>query len=393
MRIVGVIAEYNPFHSGHARHLALAREASGADAVIAVMSGCFVQRGEPALLSPAARAECALKHGADAVVLLPACWSLRDAQHFAKGAVALLKGLGVAGISFGAETPEADLLSDLADALNSISCSSVEMESALRSGMPWPEAVSSALAQISPKAAAVLQLPNNLLGISYIRAAKDLGAELEVYPIPRTGCHDQLAGNEESPSALLIRDRIQNGSWRAVRHMMPEDCFRVLQNEALNERLCSGKALDHTLIACLRSMPPEAWSALPGLSEGIENRLADAAGQSCSFAALMDAAKTRRYPLVRLKRLAMHALLGITSAQLEAEPLPTHAILLGYRKSREDLLSRLSGQSLPLIVRRKDLPMELTWAQTEQRAWDLHSFLCRMPSGMLHRQGIIRLPD
>ena len=119
MRIVGVIAEYNPFHSGHAHQLRQAREAAHADAVVAVMSGCFVQRGDAAIVSPAIRAKMALQNGADAVILLPALWSVRDAEHFASGGVHLLTGLGCDALSFGAETADVPLLQAAADALES----------------------------------------------------------------------------------------------------------------------------------------------------------------------------------------------------------------------------------------------------------------------------------
>ena len=119
MRIVGVVAEYNPFHLGHAHQLRQAREAAHADAVVAVMSGCFVQRGDAAIVSPAVRAAMALQNGADAVILLPALWSVRDAEHFALGGVHLLTGLGCDALSFGAETADLPLLQAAVDALES----------------------------------------------------------------------------------------------------------------------------------------------------------------------------------------------------------------------------------------------------------------------------------
>ena len=120
MRVVGVVAEYNPFHRGHAHHLQTARRLAGADAVVAVMSGCFVQRGDAALLSPGVRARMALSAGADAVILLPCLWSVRDAEHFALGGVSLLSSLGVDAISFGAETADKACLRQAAHLLNSV---------------------------------------------------------------------------------------------------------------------------------------------------------------------------------------------------------------------------------------------------------------------------------
>ena len=143
MRTLGVIAEYDPFHLGHAHQLAEARARSGADRVIAVMSGCFTQRGEAALLSPDARASMALSCGADAVFLLPAMWSLRDAEHFALGGVRLLQLLGCDAISFGCEHADLPLLQRTALALESPSPAMLAAtHSRLDAGMPYPRAVS-----------------------------------------------------------------------------------------------------------------------------------------------------------------------------------------------------------------------------------------------------------
>ena len=152
MRIVGVIAEYNPFHSGHAHQLRQAREAAHADAVVAVMSGCFVQRGDAAIVSPAIRAKMALQNGAEAVILLPALWSVRDAEHFALGGVHLLTGLGCDSISFGAETADLPLLQAAADALESPDLPAA-IQPHLSAGLPYPAALSAAMAEVAPAAA------------------------------------------------------------------------------------------------------------------------------------------------------------------------------------------------------------------------------------------------
>ena len=171
MRIVGVIAEYNPFHLGHAHQLRQAREAAHADAVVAVMSGCFVQRGDAAIVSPAVRAAMALQNGADAVILLPALWSVRDAEHFALGGIHLLTGLGCDALSFGAETADLPLLQAAADALESPDLPAA-IQPRLSAGLPYPAALSAAMAEVAPAAARVLQSPNNTLGVCYLRALR-----------------------------------------------------------------------------------------------------------------------------------------------------------------------------------------------------------------------------
>ena len=226
MRIVGVIAEYNPFHSGHAHQLRQAREAAHADAVVAVMSGCFVQRGDAAIVSPAIRAKMALQNGADAVILLPALWSVRDAEHFALGGVHLLTGLGCDALSFGAETADLPLLQAAVDALESPDLPAA-IQPHLSAGLPYPAALSAAMAEVAPAAARVLQSPNNTLGVCYLRALRRLGASIDVYPIARASDYHASAIGDGFSSATAIRSAILRGDWSSAYSAMPRTCWKI----------------------------------------------------------------------------------------------------------------------------------------------------------------------
>ena len=390
MRVVGVIAEYNPFHSGHAYHLRRAREASGADYVVVVMSSCFTQRGEAALLSPADRARMALENGADAVFALPACWAVRDAEHFALGGVALLKGLGVHAISFGAETADAKALAACARLLEQ---PAPALTQALRrhmdGGAPYPAALSAAMTEVLPGAGALLASPNNTLAVCYLRAMLRLNAPMEAYPIPRSGDYHATGLTSAPPSATALRGAIRRGDWAGCAEHIPS--FDLLQSAALDGRLMRPDGLDQALLYRLRTLPDETWAALPDLSEGIEDRLRTAARSAATREELLLAAKTRRYPHARLSRLCTHALLGMTQAQLEAEALPTAAWLLGFRQEAKPLFAHIKQNGFPIIGKAADYTENEAWFRTELMAYDLWALGCRLPAGLGYTQGVVRI--
>lgn len=389
MRIVGVIAEYNPFHLGHAYQLRQAREAAHADAVVAVMSGCFVQRGDAAIVSPAVRAKMALQNGADAVILLPALWAVRDAEHFALGGVSLLTSLGCDAISFGAETADLPLLRAAADAVDSSALRDA-MQPYLSAGMPYPAALSAAMADAAPDAAPVLSSPNNTLGVCYLRALRRLGAHMDVCPIARASDYHATAVADGFSSATAIRSAILRGDWASARSAMPEDAADLLDTQALANHLHRPEALDSVLLARLRLMADTEYAALPDVSEGIERRLRRAAESARTRESLLQAAKTRRYPYARLSRLATHALLGVTQATVDSNPLPSAAFLLGFRRGCEPLLSQLAQGAVPLVSSAAQCGKDAAWVQVEQRAWVLWALGAGCEGDMWQRYGVVR---
>ena len=370
MRIVGVIAEYNPFHSGHAHQLRQAREAAHADAVVAVMSGCFVQRGDAAIVSPAIRAKMALQNGADAVILLPALWSVRDAEHFALGGVHLLTGLGCDVLSFGAETADLPLLQAAVDALESPDLPAA-IQPHLSAGLPYPAALSAAMAEVAPAAARVLQSPN-------------------VYPIARASDYHASAIGDGFSSATAIRSAILRGDWSSAYSAMPGSAADLLENQALANHLHRPEALDSVLLARLRLMDEADYAALPDISEGIERRLRRFADTARARDSLLQAAKTRRYPYARLSRLATHALLGVTQAVVDSNPLPPAAFLLGFRRGCEPLLSHLAQGVIPLVSSAAQCGKDAAWAQVERRAWGLWALGAGVDGDMWQRYGVVR---
>ena len=389
-RILGVIAEYNPFHLGHAHHLRMAREAYGADYVVVVMSACFTQRGDAALLAPHARVQMALSCGADAVFALPAAWAVRDAEHFALGGVSLLYQLGCSAISFGTEAPDIAPLMAAARLLENpddVFCKAVARHTS--GGLPYPAAIAAAAEASVPGAGTLLSRPNSTLAVCYLRAMLRIGAEMEVVPVRReTSYHATSLQQQAFPSATALRGAILRGDYRSAASAMPGDAFAILREEALQGRLHRPEALDTALLARLRTMALPDYEALPDLSEGIEFRLQSAAKKACHRNDLLSAAKTRRYPYARLSRLATHALLGFTHNELAQASLPA-PWLLGYRCDANELIGCLA-KITPLLTRSADL-LAQPWFLTESRAWDLWALGAGLPSGLARTSRLITL--
>lgn len=392
-RVVGVIAEYNPFHAGHAWHLQEARRLSGADYVVVVMSACFTQRGDAALLSPACRTEMALACGADAVFALPAVWSVRDAEHFSLGGVALLDALGCDAISFGSEAASIEPLYAAAQLLeNQDGLIHSALQSRLTSGIPYPAAIAEAAEAVYSGAGDLLSQPNSTLAICYLRAMLRLNSQMEVIPVPRSTSYHSTVLDDAFPSATAVRGAVLRGDWQSAKRAMPDAACRILQKTAAEGHLHRPGALDSALMYRLRTMLPDEYTALPDVSEGIENRLCIAAMTAHSREELLLAAKTRRYPFSRLSRLATHALLGFTHHQLTNLALPNAAWLLGFRKVAQPLVSHLNNAArLPIIARSSALDDTVNWFESEARAQDVWSLGAGLPGSLLQSHRVVTL--
>lgn len=390
MRTVGIIAEYNPLHQGHAWHIAEAKKAAGADYAVVVMSSTFTQRGEAAIVSPRDRAEMALAAGADAVFALPVCWAVRDAEHFALGGVSILHSLGVDAISFGVEIDHlkglwraADMLSDPPEAMKAA------LREALEMGVSYPTAMHMAMKKADLAASYLLTKPNCTLAVEYLRAMKRLGSGMEVYPIRRQGSyHTTMLGEDPMPSATALRAAILRGDWAGAKAGMPDAAWDILRRAAQQGRIHRPDALDQALLYRLRTI--QDASNLPDVSEGIEMRLLWSARQCPTREATLQDAKTRRYPYARLSRLCTHALLGVTQEMLDAQPLPPAAWLLGLKKGSEALMGRLKQGGFPIIAKAADYPRGEEWFEIEKRAYDLWALGVGEACGLALRQGVAR---
>lgn len=353
MKKIGIVAEYNPFHAGHAYHIAETRRRLGDCAVVAVMSGNFVQRGDCAILDKWRRAAAAVEGGADLVLELPTVWAASSAERFAFGAVSILKEAGVDALSFGSESGDAAALNRAAACLDS-DVFQAGLRRFLNEGMPFAacrQAVAAAL--LGEEGAACLSNPNDNLGVEYLKAAHRLGFEPEVIAVPRVGAAHDGGNHPEFPSASHLRKKILAGE-------LPEENPASLR---YNER---------AVLARLRTMSPADFEALPDSGEGLANRLADAARRAVTLEELYDLAKTKRYAHARIRRMVLWAWLGLRESDRPGYP-PYLRVLAANGRGREVL--RELKTELPVITKPthgKGLPL----LELEAQCTDLYG-LCR----------------
>ena len=389
MKILGIIAEYDPFHRGHLFHLQEARKQISPDLTLIALSPCVKQRGGLALLSPSDRARCALEAGADAVFSLPVCWTLRDAEHYALGAVSLLSRLGMTHLAFGAETAIISLLQDAADLLeNPTAALSAAMRNMLSAGIGWPSAVSSALSAVLPEAAGLLDKPNNILAVCYLRAIHRLGISVQPVIIPRTGSYHASSVDPKAPSASALREAFIRGSYAEAYAAVPDNTAAILRRRFLDGRIPDEKILDNLLLSKLHSMNEEEFHLLPDLSEGMENALRTAAVSARSRRELIASVSGKRYPSARISRLCSCALLNLTADQILSAPLPENALLLGLRK-RPEMTALWKDRSFPIVSSFSEWKKEA--APADLAAWRLWARCCSLPDSLPFSEQIISI--
>lgn len=391
MRTVGVIAEYDPFHQGHAYHLEQARQRTQADWVLCVMSGCFTQRGHAAVLSPARRARMALENGADVVLELPVPWAVREAEHFALGGIHILHALGcVTHLAFGAETDDLPGLSRCAALLEQPTPSlNADVQARLAQGQSHPSALGDALEAYFPGLG--LSKPNNVLGLCYLRALLRLHSPIQPVLIPRRGDYHATGWSSGFPSATAVRGAIARGDWLRVSQAMPQKAYAILRAAMQQGEVCRAEALDPVLLYLLRTAGADALRRLPGCIEGMENRLIAAARTAVNRRELLAAAKTKRYPYARLSRLCTHLLLGLSSQEIQPGLLPPYARLLGFRKEARPLLQAIKASGFPLVEKAADAPRNHAVFQADMRAYDLWCLAASQQPGLGYRQKMVRI--
>jgi len=374
------MAKYDPFHRGHGRHLAMARERVRPDATVVVMSGCFKQRGSLSLLSPHDRAACALAEGADAVVALPTSWTVRDAEHYALGGVSLLRKMGATHLAFGAEAEGMEPLRAAARMLEETEPQLGEgLRRGLGKGMGYPAALAAAVSALDAEAGRALAAPNNILAVCYLRALRRLGAEMQPVMIPRRGAYHAGSIDPEEPSASAIRGALGRGDYASAFAALPEASRRIAEEAFLRGRFPREERLDPILIHRLRSMDREELEQIADVSEGLEDRILKAARASRTRQEILDRASSRRIPRGRISRILACALLGLTKENIREAGLPEQGVLLGLRKTPElTALWRETGF----------LPRTAPEAPADLRAAALWETCAGLESGALRRERV-----
>ncbi len=384
MKICGIVAEYNPFHNGHAYHAQKTRKLLGSDtAIIAVMSGNYVQRGDFAVLEKYQRAAMAVQNGIDLVIELPLSAALSSAQDFAHGAVSTLEQLGcVTHISFGSECGDISRIQNAAQADRSL------LRSYTSKGLSYAAALQQAVSEKDPDAGALLAHPNNTLGIEYCAALHKMGSNMEPITVFRDGAaHDSTTAHIR-PSASFLRTKILQDQMEECKDFMPSTAFSILSKACQNGSAPSSvSACDLALISYLRRFSAETLIPYTGNTDGLHYRLYQAISQNTSFNAICQAAQTRRYPLARIRRTLLRAYLGLTHT---AAPLPHYLRVLAIGPQGRTLLREIAKQStLPLITKpisEKKLPTDLqSYLQQDILSDELYTF--SKPNHALHIGG------
>ncbi len=378
MKIVGILTEFNPFHSGHAYFLSEVRRKVGDEcALVCVMSGNFVQRGEPALLEKHLRAEAALRGGADLILELPVARALSSAEGFAYGGVYLMQAAGAEVLAFGSECGDAAMPKQIAACLDSEEYRAI-LRRFLNRGLPFAACRQAAVGQIlGDDAAAHLDDANNNLGVEYLKAARRLGWDCDVVTVPRRGAGHDSNAEEEYLSASALRQKMLAGDWEAVCAAVPKAAaeeYRAAFERGYAPVTTAGA--ERLILSRLRTMSEEAFAALPDCGEGLHHRLYKAAGAARSTEELLDMVKTKRYARARLRRIVMCAFLGIDSAA--SAELPAYLRVLGCNSRGRAVLARLRGASaLPVLVKPADVRTLSAAAQVqferEAKATELYS--------------------
>ena len=379
MKIVGLITEYNPFHNGHLYHLQKTKEITGADAVIAVMSGNYVQRGAPAIMPKHIRAKVALEAGVPLVIELPSCYACGSAEYFAEGSISILEKLGcVDAICFGSECGDLSILEKIASITANEPLEYQHfLQEELKAGISYPKARQIALKRYTKdeNIDLILSQPNNILGIEYIKALMRRKSGMGIYTIKRhvSGYHDEeLAENYSSASA--IRRLLWHASnaihleddqpydepplseaLTRLEGQVPSACIRML--EETHRTRYPVYTNDFSLLLKYRLMceTKESLTQYADVSSDLANRMLNRLNDFVSFDQFCDLLKTREVTYTRISRALFHILLHIKQEDMALYRQNNgcnYAHILGFRKDASSLLKYVKRHTeIPLITK------------------------------------------
>lgn len=359
-KVLGIVAEYNPFHNGHMYHLSKAKEKSGAEYTICVISGNFVQRGNCSILNKWKKAEMAILGGVDLVIELPTLYSVSSAEGFSMGAVKILNSLNIVNsISFGTETEDYAALNNIA----SVVCDEPKqykdfLSGELKKGLSFPKARENALMLYlnnNERYSNIVNAPNNILAIEYLKALKKIKSTIQPIPIKREKVYyNDNAIVDEFASATAIRNFVKNKQFGDIRKVTPITTYEILGNEnELGNTVIDLSAFEKEIIYNLRKMPLSKIAELPDVSEGLENSIKNAANFTNNLSDLVDIVKSKRYTQSRIQRILICSLLGITKKDVAmAKRTMPYVRVLGFNEHGKELLSRINkiNPKLPVIT-------------------------------------------
>lgn len=349
MKVCGIVCEYNPFHNGHLYQINKLKTEYGFDAIVGIMSGNWVQRGDAAIFDKYVRAKAAIMNGMDLVIELPAIHAMQSAEIFAYNAVYILNSLGVIDyIAFGAETDKIEILERIAKLLvNEPESFKNIIRSEINKGIPYFAARSNAIGRIFNndfKAAA--SLPNNILGIEYIKALIRQNSKIKPIALKRCGVeHDAMSVSDDTASATCIRNLLFNN--KPIARFVPDSCkklYKTAKNHSISQ-------LDNAIISHFIKSTAANIKNTPDIAEGLENKIIKAAQNSKTVSELYDAVKSKRYAHSRIRRIVLNSFLEITKD--DAKMPPVYVKVLNFTQAGQKVLHNTKNTcSLPIGTNR-----------------------------------------
>ena len=355
--VLGIIAEYNPFHNGHLYHLLKSKEEANADTIIAIIGGNFTQRGEPSLVDKWTKAEMALANGADLVIELPTLYSISSAENFADGAIKILNSLKVVdSISFGAETDDLNKLNIIANILYKEPKEYKDiLFQELKKGECFPKARENALVKYlkDENFSQILSSPNNILGVEYLKALKKHRSTINPICIKRknTG-HLSKDYIGQFASASAIRDLVYANRMKDLKTYLTPASYTILKEEINAGHFVAGMSrFEEIIIYNLRNMSTDEIEKIPDVSEGLEFVIKKAANSCNTINEFINLVKSKRYTETRIRRILLYSLLKITKKDMAISKKSIPYIrVLGFNKKGKDLVSKISKSNPRLNV-------------------------------------------
>lgn len=355
--VLGIIAEYNPFHNGHLYHLLKSKEETKANYTIAVIGGNFTQRGESSLIDKWTKAEMAIANGIDLVIELPTIYSTSSAENFADGAIKILNSLKIVdNLSFGTETEDLNKLNIISNVLfNEPKEFKIILDEKLQKGISFPKAREEAISQYlnDNSYASLMSSPNNILAIEYLKALKKHKSKINPIAIPRKDAgHLTLDYTGEVTSATAIRKLVKENDLKHIKKFLTPASYTILMEEIKKGHFVSDISLfENIMIYNLRNMSLEEIANLPDVSEGLENLIKKAANSCNTINEFINIVSSKRYTETRIRRILLYSLLKITKKDMTLSKKYTPYVrVLGFNDNGKKLISQISKANPKLNI-------------------------------------------
>ena len=351
--VLGIIAEYNPFHNGHLYHLEQSKKVTNSEYTVCIMSGNYIQRGDTSLLDKWSKTQMALENGVDLVIELPTIYATSSSENFALGAIKILNKLKIVDfVSFGSENCEIDVLNNIANVLydEPKQFSSI-LAHELGKGISFPKARENALLMYLnniQKYSNILNQPNNILGIEYLKALKKTKSQIIPYSIKREkvyyNSHNVV---DEYASSTAIRELLKHDAYDEIRCVMPDNSYLLMKTEIeQGNYITSLQAFEKEILYKLRTMKTSEIANLPDVSEGLEYSIKNACNNCNNLLELINNIKSKRYTQTRIQRILVYCLLNITKQDMElSKKITPYIRVLGCNEKGKKMISAITEKN------------------------------------------------